>query len=121
MKHGKRGWTSATSKPRQRVDGKDFAMAANETFLKSMKIKVTTWKADVDRLQAKANRIDNIDMGQYSACIQEMLAKIQQVENQFTADGGGRIDTWQALRKQTAAVGKEIDTLIEQTRQRFGV
>jgi hypothetical protein len=94
-------------------------MTTNEMFIETMKAKVAAWKADVDRLQAKADRIDNVDMGVYSACVQKIIAKIQRFENQFAADSGSGADTWQVLRKQAEAVGKEIDILIEQTHQRF--
>jgi hypothetical protein len=94
-------------------------MTTNEMFIETMKAKVVAWKADVDRLQAKAERIDNVDMGPYSACIQKIIANIQRFENQFAADSGSGADTWQVLRKQAEAVGKEIDMLIEQAHQRF--
>jgi hypothetical protein len=94
-------------------------MTTNEMFIETMKAKVAAWKADVDRLQAKADRVDNVDMGPYSACIQKIIASIQRVENQFAADSGSGADTWQVLRKRAEAVGKEIDTLIEETHQRF--
>ncbi|BBO66110.1 hypothetical protein DSCA_00400 [Desulfosarcina alkanivorans] len=94
-------------------------MPTRESFIESLKENVAVWKAEVERLQVNADRIDNKEMGHYSATIKEIIAKIQQVENQFTVEGISRSDTWQALRKRSEAAGSDIELLINQAAQRF--
>lgn len=94
-------------------------MSAKKRFLETVKRKVEHWKREVERLQADANRMDRRDMRQYSATVQDIIARIQRIENQFVIDDHTSVDTWQALKRRVEDGSRDIDNRIRQARDQF--
>jgi hypothetical protein len=94
-------------------------MSAKTVFLESVKSKLTALKAEADLLQSKAERIGNRELRQYTKTIQKILAKIQQVEKRFTADGHANADTWPALKRKTEAAFLQIEALVKKAKEMY--
>lgn len=94
-------------------------MSAKKRFLETVKRKVEHWKREVERLQADANRMDSRDMRRYTATVQDIIARIQRIENQFVVDDHTSPGTWQALKRRVEDGSRDIDNRIQQARDQF--
>ena len=94
-------------------------MSTKEIFIETVKAKLEAWKDDVVCLQANAERIDYKDIGAYTATIKKILAKIQQIENQFTDDKQLRSTNWQELRRYTETAFADLEPLVKDTKRKY--
>jgi cell division septum initiation protein DivIVA len=94
-------------------------MSTKTVFLETVKSRLAALKADADLLQSKAERIGNEEFRQYTRTIQEILAKIQQIEKRFTADSQANVDTWPALKRKTEDAFMEIESLVKKAKETY--
>jgi len=94
-------------------------MSTKTVFLETVKSRLAALKADADLLQSKAGRIGDKDLRQYTGTIQEILARIQQVEKRFTADSQANVDTWPALKRKTEAAFMQIEALVKKAKEMY--
>lgn len=100
---------------------KERLMSAKKKFVETVKKKLEAWKGDVERLQENANRINPSEMRQYSKAVQDIIARIQQVEKQFVAQGDSSADTWQALKRRVEIGCRDIEAQIKQVKEHFSL
>ena len=96
-------------------------MSAKKKFVETVKKKLEAWKGDVERLQANADRIDRREMKQYGKAVQDIIARIQQLEKQFVAQGNSSTDTWQALKRRVEIGCRDIEAQIKQVKEHFSL
>lgn len=94
-------------------------MSTKTVFLETVKSRLAALKADADLLQSKAGRIGNKELRQYTGTIQEILAKIQQVEKRFTEGSQANVDTWPTLKRKTEAAFMQIEALVKKAKETY--
>jgi DNA repair ATPase RecN len=96
-----------------------MAMPSKKEIIEMVSGKIDRWKVDADRLQAHADRVAGPDLRHYSATVKEILAKIQQVENQFTDLSDSNIETWRQLIESAETADKHINDRLKWARRKF--
>ncbi len=94
-------------------------MSTTKIFLEEVKAKLETFKADVERLQTNAKQINATDMGAYTATIKDILAKIQQIEKQFTRGKQLQPDTWQELMRGAEVSFADLEPLVNDAKSKY--
>lgn len=94
-------------------------MSTKEAFIETVKAKMEIWKSDVEQLQISAAKIDAEEIGTYTATIQTILAKIQELENRFIDEKQLDTGTWQELRRRTEAAFADIDSLVDDAKKEY--
>jgi hypothetical protein len=94
-------------------------MSTKEAFIETVKAKMEAWKADVERLQAHAAGIDPAEIRHYTATVQTILAKIQELEKRFSDGGHLSTATWQELRRRAEDAFADIDSLVDDAKRKY--
>jgi hypothetical protein len=96
-------------------------MSVKKKFLETVKRKLDALKSDVERLQANADRVGSREMRRYSVAVQDVIARIQQVEKQFVTNVDSSADTWQALKRRVETGCREVEEKIKQVKDQFSL
>lgn len=94
-------------------------MSARKIFVEKLKAKLDEWNAEVDRLESKAKMIDAQNQARYRATIQEIKAKIQQVERKLTVIKNSSTDAWQDLKEGAEIAWKDFEASVKQVKEQF--
>ena len=94
-------------------------MSARKIFVEKLKAKLDEWNAEVDRLESKAEMIDAQNQARYRATIQEIKAKIRQVERKLTVIKNSSTDAWQDLKEGVEIAWKDFEASVKQVKEQF--
>lgn len=73
-------------------------MTQRDQFVEKLKRKLDGWNAELDRLEAKAEAIDERSREHYRKTILEMKSQVQQLEMKFMVLKNTTTEAWQDLK-----------------------
>lgn len=94
-------------------------MSKRDIFVEKLKGQLDEWNAEVDRLEAKASKIDAQSRARYRAYLQEIAGNIQRMEKQLATIKNSSADAWQELKAGAESAWKDFEQSVKRARDEF--
>lgn len=94
-------------------------MSQRQTFIENLKCKLDEWNAEIERLQAKADKIEVPNRARYSATMQDIIGKIQQLEKKLIMIDNSTTDAWRNMKSALESHRKTLEERIKHARDIF--